>query len=204
MLSEFEYLTSLVYSPRGNSENALKSKKLLGLCKNGNPKFSDALVSFILKNGLENYFKNAVLIPIPRSSPTVEGSVFPSKVISDTLLKNNIGNGVWTCLKRTKAIPKSSSQYDANSRNSVATHLDSLLVENILIMEPEIVLIDDVFTQGRTAMASAMKIQNMFPDKKIKIFCPFRTKSFEDQNILENIDHGKMLLSPNGKVILPD
>lgn len=204
MHSEFEYLTALVYAGKGTSANALKSKQLLGLCKNGNPNFSQSLAVFIKQNGLDSYFSEAALVPIPRSSPTLDGSLVPSKVIADKLLENKIGISVSSCLKRTKAIPKSSSQSDANTRNSVATHLNSLEVENILIMEPEIILIDDVFTLGRTAMASAIKIKSMFPEKNVKVFCPFRTKSFEDLDILEKINKGTMILSPYGKVILPD
>ncbi|MBB6370073.1 hypothetical protein HNP36_001126 [Chryseobacterium shigense] len=71
-------------------------------------------------------------------------------------------------------------------------------------MESNLILIDDVLTLGRTAMASAIKLHKAFPEKNIKIFCPFRTRSFEDLNMLVKIEHGEMILSPYNKVILPD
>jgi len=179
----FDFKTLLIYSPRGSSQNAVKSKQLLGLCKNGNLKFCEAVAKRIKDLNLQDYFNGATLIPIPRSSPIIEGSLFPSKVIAEALLSNNIGNNVSLCLKRTKAIPRSSSQYDANNRNSVQTHLESLAVDSELILDPVLILIDDVFTQGRTAMGCAIKLKEVFPEKEIKVFCPFRTRSFEDNDI---------------------
>jgi hypothetical protein len=200
----FDYFTFLIYSPRGGSENAAKSRRLLGACKNGNSEFSRILAGQIIENNESSFFDNSVLVPIPRSTPTVEGAVFPSNVIAETLVRNGLGNGVSACLKRMVAIPKSSGQYSAETRNSVQTHLDSLSVEPELIMEPNLILIDDVLTLGRTAMASAIKLKESFPEKNIRIFCPFRTRGFEDLNILVKIEHGEMILSPYNKVILPD
>lgn len=200
----FDYFTYFVYSPRGNSENAKKSRGLLGICKNGNSDFSGTLANEIIRNSESAFFENSILVPVPRSSPTVEGAVFPSGVIAEALIKKNLSNGISTCLKRVNAIPKSSSQYSAETRNTVQTHLDSLAVNPEIILDPNIILIDDVLTLGRTAMASALKLQEVFPEKTIKIFCPFRTRSFEDNNILVKVEHGQMILSPYNKVILPD
>ena len=190
--------------PRGSSENATKSRRLLGACKNGNSEFSRILTGQIIEKNESSFFDNSVLVPIPRSTPTVEGAVFPSNVIAETLVRNGLGNGVSACLKWIVAIPKSSRQYSAETRNSVQAHLDSLSVESKLIMEPNLILIDDVLTLGRTAMASAIKLHEAFPEKNIKIFCSFRTRSFEDSNTLVKIEHGEMILSPYNKVILPD
>lgn len=78
-------------------------------------------------------------------------------------------------------------------------------MEPLLITEPNIVLIDDILTLGRTAMASAMKLQDLYPDKEIKIFCPFRTRGWEDKNILVSLETGTMSLSYDGNgVRLPD
>jgi predicted amidophosphoribosyltransferase len=200
----FDYFTFLIYSPRGSSENAAKSRRLLGGCKNGNADFSRTLAGQIIEKNESSFFDHSVLVPVPRSTPTVEGAVFPSKVIAETLVGNGLGNHVSACLKRITPIPKSSGQYSAEARNSVQTHLDSLSVEPELIMESDLILIDDVLTLGRTAMASAIKLKESFPEKNIKIFCPFRTRSFEDRDILVKIEHGEMILSPHNKVILPD
>ena len=200
----FKYFTFLIYSPRGMSDNAARSRRLLGACKNGNPEFTRILADQIIAKQEFTFFHNSILVPIPRSAPTIEGAVFPTKVIADTLLKKGLGIGVSTCLRRVIAIPKSSGQYSANTRNSVQTHLSSLSVKPEIITESDLVLIDDVLTLGRTSLASAIKLHEAFPEKNIRIFCPFRTRSFEDSNTLVDISKGEMILSSNGKVILPD
>lgn len=133
------------------------------------------------------------------------GAVFPSKILAEGLMSHGIGSSVFESLQRTVAIQKSSSQYTAELRNSVQTHLDSIQATPLFIPEPTIIIIDDVLTLGRTAMASAMKMKEIYPEKEIKIFSPFRTRSLgRYEDVLVDIQHGEMILSPNGKVILPD
>lgn len=200
----FKFLTFFVYSPRGTSENAIKSRNLLGICKNGHEDFSLCLATNIEKYNEKSYFENSVLVPVPRNSPIVEGAVYPSRIITEKLVSEGIGIEFSDCLIRTKTIPKSSNNFSAETRNSVETHSESLSVNPILITQPTIIIVDDVLTLGRTAMASAIKIQDQYPDKEVKIFCPFRTRSFKDDNLLLDIRHGEMTLSCNNKVIMPD
>ena len=201
----FDFFTYLVYSPRGVTKNAEKSKRLLGLCKNGSPKFSVDLAESIINNKNTEFFKDSILVPTPRSAPLVLDGVFPSRVIAENLVKKNLSSDVITCLKRIKVIPKSSSQYTAELRNSVQTHLDSLAVSPMLITKPNIILIDDVLTLGRTSMACAIKLKEQYPEHIIKIFCVFRTRSLNNNNdLLVDPQIGTMILSTYNKVILPD
>ncbi len=201
----FDFHTILVYSPSGNSLTAIDSRTLLGACKNGNINFAQNLSKKIFELKQEFFFENSVFVPVPRSTPLMVGAVYPSKILAETLVSNGLGNGVYECLKRTKAIPKSSSQFSADSRNSVQTHLNSISVSSLIISEPTIIVIDDVLTLGRTTMASAIKLKEAYPDKEIKIFSPFRTRSFGGyEDILIDVQHGEMILSSNDKVILPD
>lgn len=201
----FDFMTLLVYSPRGISANAQKSRRFAGACKNGEISFAEKVANKIKDLGAEDYFSNSILIPIPRSTPLVVGAVFPAKILAESLLEKGLGNAVYPCLKRIKPINKSSNNFYAETRNSVPTHLESIEVEPLLISEPTIILIDDIFTLGRTAMASAIKLQQAYPDKEIKIFCPFRTRSKEDKNILVSLEYGTMSLSYDGNgVRLPD
>ena len=52
-------------------------------------------------------------------------------------------------------------------------------------------------------MACALLLKKAYPDKEIKIFCPFRTRSFEDKDILLDIKEGEMIWDGND-VRLPD
>lgn len=201
----FEFMTLLTFSPRGKSKNAELSKNLAGACKNGDVMLAEKIADKIKELNEENYFNDSVLIPVPRSTPLVLGAVFPAKILAEQLVKKGLGNYVYCGLKRSRPITKSSNNFSAESRNTVPTHLQSLIVDSLLITEPTLIIIDDIFTLGRTAMASAMKLQEAFPDKEIKVFCPFRTRSFEDKNILNSLEIGFMSLSYNGDgVRLPD
>ncbi|MBB6370074.1 hypothetical protein [Chryseobacterium shigense] len=73
----FDFFTFLIYSPRGSSENAAKSRRLLGACKNGNPDFSRILAGQIIENNESSFFDNSVLVPIPRSTRLLRELYFP-------------------------------------------------------------------------------------------------------------------------------
>ncbi|SFT37212.1 hypothetical protein SAMN05421857_0479 [Chryseobacterium formosense] len=200
----FEYLTFLAYSPRGKSEIEISSRTVAGSCKNGDVSFSTRLSQRIREANLSEYFSNSALVPVPRSTPLVEGAVFPARIICETFVSNGLGESVANCLQRKYAIPKSSGQFHADTRNTVQQHQESLEVTPILITEPTIIVIDDILTLGRTSMASALELQKVYPDKEIKIFCAFRTRSWKDLETIIDISKGIMHPAGNGGVQLPD
>ena len=185
MNMRFKYFTLLRYCARGQSENAKKSKRLIGKCKNGDVMFSENIVKGILENGKEAFFENATLIPVPRSTPIIENATFPAKTIVETLINHGIGNEYRECIKRTTAIKKSSNNYTAQTRNTVPDHLNSLSVTPLLIDTPTLIIVDDVLTLGNTSMACALLLKNAYPDKEIKIFCPFRTRKFDSGDLID-------------------
>lgn len=199
----FRYLTFLRYSARGTSDSAKRSRILMGKCKNGDEVFNEHLANRIKQEGKSSFFDNATLIPIPRSTPMNDpNSTYPTKTIAETLVKNKLGKEVSISLKRVKAIAKSSSQYTRETRNKISDHLESIDVIPTLIDTPTIILIDDILTLGRTCMACVIKLQHVYPDKEIKIFCPFRTRK-DDTGVLLDIKEGEMELV-NNDVRLPD
>lgn len=200
----FEYLTILVYNARGTSAEAEKSRILCGLCKNGNLQFSKKLALTVFDKKLEEYFTDSVLVPVPRSTPLVQGALFPTKIIADTFVAKGLGNHVVNCLIRLYAIPKSSSAYTADTRNSLKTNLDSLSVQTQTFDEKNIIIFDDILTLGRTTMAAALKIAEAYPDKNIKIFAAFRTRG-TDRNQFKDIKRDTMTLNSEGDdVVMPD
>lgn len=200
----FEFLTFLAYSPRGKAEIEISSRTVAGSCKNGDISFSTRLSQRIKEADLSEYFANSALIPVPRSTPLVEGAVFPARIICETLVSNELGESVADCLKRKYAIPKSSGQFHADTRNTVQAHQESLIVSPVLISEPTIIIVDDILTLGRTSMASALELQKVYPDKEIKIFCAIRTRGWKDLESVIDISRGHMNLASNGGVQLPD
>lgn len=200
----FEFLTFLAYSPRGKSEIEIASRTVAGSCKNGDVSFSMRLSQRIKEADLSEYFANSALVPVPRSTPLVDGAVFPSQIICETLVRNGLGESVAICVDRAYAIPKSSGQFHADTRNTIQTHQDSLIIQPKLITEPTIIVVDDILTLGRTSMATALELQKVYPDKEIKIFCAVRTRSWKNLENIIDISKGHMSLAANGGVQLPD
>ncbi|SMO71825.1 hypothetical protein SAMN06265171_105179 [Chryseobacterium rhizoplanae] len=200
----FEFLTFLAYSPRGKSEIEINSRTVAGSCKNGDVYFSTRLSQRLKEADLSDYFESSALVPVPRSTPLIDGAVFPAQIICETLVNNGLGEIVANCLNRVHAIPKSSGQFNADTRNTVQTHQDSLNVNPLLIAEPKIIIVDDILTLGRTSMASALKLHKVYPDKEIKIFCAVRTRGWKNLENIIDISKGRMHLTANGGVQLPD
>ena len=77
-----------------------------------------------------------------------------------------------TCLSRATAIQKS-SRAPAGERPDVQTQIASLDVDTTalpLLSFEEIVLVDDVVTQGCTLLGAASRMHEVFPDAKITAF----------------------------------
>lgn len=205
MRFKLEYFTFLVYTPRGTSPNAELSRKIVGQLKKGSPEVSRILADKIKADKTyESFFENATLIPIPRSTPLKEGVLFPAKIIAETLISEGLGINISTCLKRSIAIPPSKTQYTADERNKVSTHINSLAIDADLAIGKNIILVDDVMTLGRTSYACAIKLLEVYPEASIKFFSVLRTRSFEDNNILIQPQMNFMQASSNDGVILPD
>jgi hypothetical protein len=190
LLSEIPYATLANYSPRGDSELSQKSRRICGGFKAGKEEVIKSAFPHLAapKSAALRPFLNAnvILVPAPRSAPLSEGALWPSKVIADLLVEAGFGKEVLPCIKRVKAVPKSSSS-PANERPEVSIHYESLTVETTLLAPAYITLIDDVLTQGRTTMACAMRLQEAFPEAEIRVFAMIRTQGLKP-NIDELVD----------------
>ena len=127
------------------------------------------------------------LVPVPRSAPLADGALWPSLVIAEFLQQNGFGKEVLLCIKRKHAVRKSSTSV-SSKRPEVFEHYDSFEIEQQFLVPPDqTTLIDDALTQGRTTVACALKLEEIFPMTKIRIFAMVRTQSFKD-NIDEMVE----------------
>lgn len=177
------YGSLLDYSPKGSSEIAQKSRQVCGQIKAGRPLYLNRVCEVILQNQdarvLDDILNEEVtLVPIPRSAPLTEGALWPSMVIAEKLLQNGLGHEVLPLIERISPIRKSAYQDGADARPLVPEHMETLQVNTELITPTRITLIDDVVTAGRTAMACAIKLLEVFPDAEISLFAVIRTMSF--------------------------
>jgi hypoxanthine phosphoribosyltransferase len=72
------------------------------------------------------------------------------------------------------AVPKSAT-CPSCKRPTVAVHYESFEVDSGTAAPAEILLVDDVVTKGRTLLAAATRLQEAFPNARIRAFALLRT-----------------------------
>jgi hypothetical protein len=183
LLSELPYGTFANYSPRGTSDLSQRSKSICGHIKAGKVELIESALPGLQDPGAADLapFLNpeVTLVPVPRSAPLAEGALWPAKVIADILARAGLGGGVLPCIERVTAVRKSSSS-PATERPSVGEHYESLGVQDQLLKPARITLVDDVLTQGRTMVACALRLLDVFPGAEVRGFAIIRTQGFVD------------------------
>ncbi|RNJ76687.1 MAG: hypothetical protein EB828_02600 [Nitrosopumilus sp. D6] len=195
LLSSIEYESILAYTPRPCSKHGKESKTTMYDLKKDNRLengmlMSESIARLVKESKFLDYFtQNVVLIPLPRSS---ESQFSVTRRITTALSKIGLGESV-ECLKRIKAVPKSSTSKPEN-RPKAIEHYESMGVET-LVEPKEIVLVDDVVTRGATILGAASRITEAFPNTKIRVFAVMRTISDEKEfSTIVDPHHGKIEL----------
>jgi pyrimidine operon attenuation protein/uracil phosphoribosyltransferase len=200
MLDSVDYATLLQYSPRGKLEKSVTSRKVKDAIKAGRiEKFKHRISQLITEHQelLSPFLGPEItLVPAPRSSITRENDLWPALEVCKLLASLNLGT-ISTCLIRREAIRKSSLNYTADKRPTIAEQFDSMTVENY-VPTANITLIDDVLTLGRTSIAGASRLAEKFPNATIRVFALIRTMGLVDDidNIL-NVEVGTITYNPN-------
>lgn len=122
-----------------------------------------------------NFFtKETVAIPVPSSSLTTDDTFWAPKLLTEALVRQNLASDAIPCLSRVKPIRKS-SECKPVDRPIPREHYESMRVESSLTQPTNILLVDDLFTQGSTFLGAANRIAEIYPNAQIKGFAAMRT-----------------------------
>jgi hypothetical protein len=180
-IGELSFASFYVYSPGGARA---ASRLLCALIKAGHVKTlvdraiqADAEALGI--SSLASFFPSAaILVPVPGSRPSAWGRATPSGRLAVALWEHGIGKGIWFGLRRVRAVPKSATAA-RGARPSLRTHFDTIAVDTIQMPQAShLLLIDDVVTRGRTLLAAAMRLREVFPRADVRGFALLRTMGY--------------------------
>lgn len=118
------------------------------------------------------------LVPMPASAPVWpkgSGYLWVARRICEELVAIGLGRTVLPVLERVHRVPKSAYS-PPEVRPLPATHFDSFRVNHSLANLGRVTLVDDVITQGATALAGASRLAEARPDVPVRVFTLLRTR----------------------------
>jgi predicted amidophosphoribosyltransferase len=190
-LSEVAFGAFLAYSPRGTSEESKRSRTITYDIKADRANAIRRVVERLAKEiathpgahvltGILD--RSAVLVPCPRSSPIVEGALWPPERIAMALQGRGLGAEVRRLLVRVTAV-RSSSAAQRGERPTIQEHLETMRVvdERSIFSAQSIVIVDDVITKGATLLAAASLLKKAFPAAEIRAFALVRTMGLQPE-----------------------
>ena len=115
-----------------------------------------------------------ILVPVPSRVPGHHCGPWAAQHLAIALRNAGLACAVWPGLRRIAAVRKSATAR-CRERPSVLEHYRSLAVDASLLAPDRLLLVDDVVTKGRTLLAGAMRLHEVFPEAEIRAFALLRT-----------------------------
>lgn len=161
LLSTLDYAAYLSYTPRGTTEEAIRSKQIMHLLKQDSiaPTKRIPMSELIAENlgdklgklPFANFFGEDVsLVPVPKSSLMKMGTLWVPKRLVQAFCKFGLGKEL-DCLIRTKAVTKASTAR-SEDRPKAIDHYKTIDVQKGLEPPKRVLLVDDVITRGATML----------------------------------------------------
>jgi len=187
LLYELEFGSFLTYSPRGETEEILKSQQITYNLKAdkifGSPPRTttrylvDILAQRITQTSLQGLLgPDVMFVPVPKSSLLLSGSLWVPQRIVDALVEIGLGNRAFPILERRRAVPKAAFSARGH-RPKAIDHYETIGVHPQLEPMERIVLVDDVITRGATMLGAASRLAEVYPKADIRCFAMIRTMS---------------------------
>jgi hypothetical protein len=180
LIRTVEFAASYVYSPGGLCATSERSRLLRTLLKAGDQELIRKCAWRVRRQAADLplfaglFTPHDVLVPVPRSTPHVPGSIWVAEHLASALVRVGLARCAWTGLHRIRAVRKSATAI-AGRRPTVLSHYDSFAIEGSVEALEHIILVDDVVSKGRTLLAAATRVQEALPHARIRAFAMVRT-----------------------------
>jgi hypothetical protein len=195
-LSDVQFGAFLAYSPRGQTDISRQSRVVCHRIKGDGPGFApnERMIDYAVRRLREEspevlreiLSPDAVLVPMPRSSPLKDkNALWPSRRIAETLVANGFGSRILVAIERATGVAKSAFAA-RGERPSLLEHLYSLRAVPALERPSRLVLVDDVVTKGATFLAAAAHVEDAFRGVPLRCFALVRTMGLVPE--VERID----------------
>jgi hypothetical protein len=212
--SEVEFGSLLAYTPRDQTPDGRRAWKFVVDLKRDAARSGDGTTAmFVAQRLREELDKEAIAlasmfdgswiaVPVPRSSPTRDGALWPAERIATALRGAGLVRSTQRILRRAQAVAKSATA-ESKDRPSAAAHYSSMritldanserpsesplgeLVRTELGPRPKLLLVDDVITRGATMLAASSVLLDAIPDASVIAFAVVRTNSdFSEASLL--------------------
>lgn len=119
-------------------------------------------------------------------------------MLCEAMQKAGLGGSVEEFLVRRHVV-KQSRYADRDERPTAQVHYDSFVDSSEGLLEPtRLVLVDDVVSRGRTLLAGASRLGEAFPGAELRAFAAFRTKGFEEVDVIRLPFVGEIFQTSDG------
>jgi predicted amidophosphoribosyltransferase len=186
-LRSLEFASCYVYAPCGACPVSARSRSLCAMIKAPKPSLVPLYARCVMRQAqrmpiFAEFFRAIdVLVPVPGSEPSRASREYLPERLADAFVAEGLARSAWTGLCRVSAVPKSATSAPGR-RPTVWAHYDSLSVVpgSDLPGDVRLLLIDDVVSKGRTLLAAAARLHEVFPRARITAFALLRTLGFRD------------------------
>jgi predicted amidophosphoribosyltransferase len=194
-MRSLDFASCYVYAPCGACPVSARSRSLCAMIKAAEPALVPLYARCVLRQAalmpvFGEFFRAIdVLIPIPASEPSRANQDYLPDRLAAAFVAEGLASTAWKGLRRVRAVAKSATAAPGR-RPTVLAHYESLSVVSgsDLPNDARLLLIDDVVTKGRTLLAAAIRLHEVFPRAHIAAFALLRTLGFKD--------HLEQLLEP--------
>jgi glutamine phosphoribosylpyrophosphate amidotransferase len=174
VIARLTFAAPLVYSSRGTSSIAKKSRALRDRIKRGDEDLFRQIaehVGELVRDGRFPGFlgDDVLLVPVPGHAPLARGARNNASRIASALIAEKLAHEMADSLVRARPVAKSAFAKPAD-RPRAADHFHSLEMARSLLPPRRILLVDDFVTRGATLIGAASRVQEVFPGVEVRAF----------------------------------